>query len=211
MNKPNEEKDKEFSIKDMILIGDLIEKIKNVIVDQEIFLVIAELTINKNLTFDQLKEKIGDNKNKLSTILEKLIDYDLILKNGDLFTINLLNFQTLLDTTRKYGEQALLLRESRKAFLFLLKTVLDREINALLNLDNQDFEKLYTEGKEHNKYNYTSIQMVNKEIFTKYQSILNPIYEEFKKEIRNYDESTKYENLNPYFMYSGFFYIPELD
>ena len=195
-----------------MMIGDLIDKLKNISMNQESLLVIAELVINNSLSLNQLKNKVSkETQDKLNSILEQLINYDLVRKNGENYSVDTNNFQMLFDAKSKYGEKANIRRESKLASLFFFKTLLDREINTLLNLSSQDYENLYVKGKEHTKYNSHSIQMINKDIFTKYQNILNPIYEEFRKEVRTYDESTKFKKTFPYLMYTGFFYIPELD
>lgn len=205
----NESQNPNLSVKDLITIGDVIEKLKNIINDQDSVLIIAQLLLNKYLTFDKLKNKNASlDDDHLKSILEKLIDYDLVIEKEDKYSLSTYNLQLLFDTIYNIGRKNRLLRESSIASLFFFKALIDYEINMLMNVGQDDFEENYI--PETTKYRYHSTAMVSKDIFTKYQKILAPIYDDFFKEARDYDEKANYQALNPYIMYFGFFYYPDL-
>ncbi len=208
----NENPDVGLSVKDLITIGDFIEKLKNIISDPDCSLIIAQLILNKLQTFEDFKKNIKSmDVYQLTSVLKKLSDYDLVIKKDDKYCLSIYNLQQIFDTANKYDRKNNLIRESTIGSLFLFKALLDHEITMLLNENSQDFEEKYVNGKIHEYFRFITAQMINKEIFIKYQRILTPIYSDFLKEVREYDENSKYEALNPYIMYFGYFYYPNLD
>ena len=210
------EKDKQpnnqLSEKDLMVIGDIIEKMRTILHDRDSLNILTELLINQKLNYDELKNKLKSiNQDTLDSKLSFLIDSDLIkLKNKDYF-LSIIHFQNLLDNTKKFREPANLLRESRITYQILFQILLNHELDTLLNTSSADYLETYMKKPALEDFSYLTFLLVNKDIFTKYKKKLDPIYKELVKEIAEQEQKKPLESIGPFLFYYGFLFFPELN
>ena len=201
-----------LSEKELMIIGDLIEKMKTILHDRDSLNILAELLINQKLSFDGLKNKLKSlNENKLNSKLSYLLDSDLIESKDNDYFLSILKFQDLLDNTKRFRESANLLRESRIAYQILFQILLNHELDILSNTSSSDYKKNYQEETVFDEMPYLSFLLVNKEIFNKYKKKLEPIYKELSQEIAKGEQQKPLGTIGPFLIYNGFLYFPELD
>ena len=208
INSENED-EIDISIKDLIAIGDLIEKWQSVLMNRETSLIIAEFLLKREMTLEDIRKVIKSvEPEDLEKLIIKLQNYEILKLENGIYSLSLSNLQNLFDFSNKFKKSANLSRESRIGNQYLFQSILSRELNRDLKhlSKNSDVQKDLLEN-----YNYLLFQFVNKEIFTKYQNILQPIFKEMMKEIAEDDEKQNFQKVNPYFLYAGFLYFQELD
>lgn len=201
----------EIDEKDLMIIGDLIDKLRKIHSDQDSLIIVAELFINHNLKYNEILEKTGFESEKLDSILKFLIDSDLVNVKDQEYTVAVERFQNLINNTNKFNEQAQLLRESRIFNQTLFQTLLTREMKMLETISSDEYQNQFSQKNVFGDYRYLGYQFINKEIFLKYQKKLQLIYEEFYKEIAEYEKKNPVEKPEPFFMYFGYLFFPELE
>ena len=212
-NNNNEESD--ISIKDLIAMGDSIDKWQSLLMNKDTSLVIAEFFIKQEMTLKEIREACEQvNPDELEKILERLQKYEILKFENDVYIISLANLQNLFFSVDKFRKSAKTLIDKMIGSQYLFQSILNRELSKLLKKKSINAEQSVKDQFYDNmidKYHYLNYHFVNKEIFTKYQSMLTPIYKEMVKELMAVDEKENYQKVPPYFIYSGFLYFPELD
>ena len=215
--------------RELMIIADLIEKIKDVLNDQKTMSLIAELIVNKGQTLDDLESRpyIKLEKETLQSKLDMLEDYNLIYsetpsKGADTeketsvskkYYIETNEFEKLFERMLKY-EHFELVKESRLTFIYLVKIFLTREIELLLHLNQEDYIKKLSPKYKEKGYVYGGIQFLKEDEFNFYNQKLVQIQEEVREYIRNKNKNKKIDTNSletPYLIYFGNLYFPELD
>ncbi|OLS17023.1 MAG: hypothetical protein HeimC3_49970 [Candidatus Heimdallarchaeota archaeon LC_3] len=225
---------KKLSETQMANLKDLIDKIEKVLLDKYSLSLIVELIVNfnKKLTAKELEnlKTIDMKKSLLYNKLKLLEEYNLVtseyqIKESEakgrgyaqkVYSFSVDNYEKLMKTMASYQERPELIRDSKIVYLSLLQAFLEREKKMILNISTEDFVKvLNSKFKDKSQY-FGGISFLHKKEFDFYQKKQNQAMKETMEFIKVNRKTSKNEKsgsfvIEPYFIYYGFLYFPELD
>jgi hypothetical protein len=226
---------KNLSETEMAELTDLIDNIEKILKDKYSLSLIAELIVNfnKKITAKELEnlKTIDMKKSLLYTKLKLLEEYNLVtseyqIKESEIkgrayaqkaYSFSIDNYGKLINTMISFQERPELIREARLVYFSFLQAFLDREEKIILNTTTEDYLKVFRSKFKDKGYIYGGITFLQKNEFDFYQKKQKQLMKETKEFIEENRKTSKKEKnrgklvIEPYFIYYGSLYFPELD